>query len=118
MDARLLEPDVLYVLLPSEPQLRPELALLRQRVGESADVHLILDLSRIEIITSPSIGALLLLQRQLSQRGRNLVLCSARLATKCIFRVAGLDTLLDFAADRTEAMAVVRSAQTSHKLQV
>jgi len=118
MDTRLLEPDVLYALLPSEPQLRPELALLRQRLGESEEKHLILDLSRIEIITSPSIGALLLLRRQLSQRGRNLVLCSARLATKCIFRVAGLDTLLDFAADRTDAMAVVRRVQTNHELQV
>jgi len=108
METRLLEPDVLYVFLPPEPTLRPELALLRERLTQVGDRHLILDLSRVEIITSPSIGNLLLLQRQLAQRGRRLILCGARLTTRCIFRVAGLDTLLDFAEDRSEALTVVR----------
>ena len=106
MDTRLLEPDVLYVFLPPEPMLRPELTLLRTH-SKTGDQHLILDLSRVEIITSPSIGSLLLLQRQQAQRGRRLVLCGARLATKCIFRVAGLDTMLDLAEDRSEALRAV-----------
>jgi len=115
MDTRLLEPDVLYVFLPPEPMLRPELTSLRAHLGETGDMHLILDLSRVEIITSPSIGKLLLLQRQLAQRGRRLILCSARLATKCILRVAGLDAMLDFAEDKSEALtAVRRSAAESH----
>ena len=113
MDARLLEPDVLYVFLPPEPQLRPELALLRDRVPLMGNRHLVLDLARVEIITSPSIGSLLLLQRQLGLRERRVVLCSARLTTKCIFRVAGLDTLLDFAEDRMEAMTIVRGPHES-----
>ena len=118
MDIRLLEPGVLYALLPPEPQLRPELTLLRQGVPGNEEAHLVLDLSRVEIITSPSIGGLLLLQRQLSQRGRRLVLCSARLATKCIFRVAGLDTLFDLAADKSEALAAVRRSQANLESQV
>lgn len=108
METRLLEPDVLYVFLPPEPMLRPELTLLRERLPQGPDRHLILDLSRVEIITSPSIGNVLLLQRQLTQRGRRLILCSARLATRCIFRVAGLDTLLDFVEDKVEALTAIR----------
>jgi anti-anti-sigma factor len=107
MDTRLLEPDVLYIFLPSEPQLRPELALLRQRFSQGRDMHLVLDLARVEIITSPSIGGLLLLQRLLAQQGRRLVLCGARLATKCIFRVAGLDGLLTFTEDKSEALTLL-----------
>jgi len=112
MDIRLLEPGVLYASLPPEPQLRPELVLLRQSIPEDEETHVILDLSRVEIITSPSIGGLLLLQRQLSQHGRKLVLCSARLATKCIFRVAGLESLLELAADKSEALAALHRSQT------
>jgi anti-anti-sigma factor len=115
METRLLEPDILYVFLPPEPSLRPELTLLREHLPEVGDRHLILDLSRVEIITSPSIGNLLLIQKQQGQQGRRLILCGARLATRCIFRVAGLDTHLEFAEDRSEALtAVRRPAVESH----
>lgn len=113
MDTRLLEPDVLYVFLPAEPNLRPELALLRERVPQMKGMHLVLDLSRVEIITSPSIGNLLLLQRRLGQEGRRMVLCNARLATRCIFRVAGLDTLVEFAETKADALSAVRRARES-----
>ena len=108
MDTQLIEPDVSYALLPPEPQLRPALTLLRERLSEAGDCHLILDLTDVEIITSPSIGQLLLLQKELAQRGRQLVLCGVRLATKCVFRVAGLDTLLNLAEDKCEAQRAVR----------
>lgn len=108
MNSRLLEPDVLFVLLPPEPQLRPELVQLRQAASQGKDQHLILDLSCIEIITSPSIGSLLLLQRQLTQRDCRLVLCNPRLATKCIFRVAGLDVFFQLASDENHALTLLR----------
>lgn len=110
MNAKLLEPDILFALLPPEPQLRPELALLRQNVAPAADKHLILDLSRVEIMTSPSIGGLLVLRSLLSARGRRLILCNTRLATKCIFRVAGLDSVFDFARDKTDAVKAIRGS--------
>ena len=108
METRLPEPDVLYVVLPPEPMLRPELTLLRQRLPQEPDRHLILDLSRVEIITSPSIGSVLLLQRQLTQQGHWLILCGARLTTRCILQVARLDALLEFAEDEAEALIAVR----------
>ena len=104
MNTRLLEPDVLYALLPPEPLLRSELTQLREQLPQVGDKHLVLDLSHVEILTSPSIGHLLLLQKQLAQRGCRLMLYGTRLATRCIFRVAGLDTLFEFAEEKSEAI--------------
>ena len=94
-------------LLPGEPQLRSELALLRNRIADANDVSLILDLSRVEIISSPSLGIVLALHRLLSQRGRDLILCRTRLATKCIFRIAGLEGVFDFADDKFAALTAL-----------
>jgi len=116
VDTRLLEPDVSYILLPPEPQLSPELMLLRERLSQAGDSHVILDLCRVEIITSPSIGHLLLLQKQLAQQGRRLVLCNVHLATKCVFRVAGLDALLNLAEDKFEAQRTVRQSPVGQSL--
>jgi len=108
MDTQLLEADVLYVFLPPEPLLRPELTLLREHLPQVGDKHLVLDLSRVTVITSPSIGNVLLLQKQLARQGRRLILCDVHLATRCIFRVAGLDTHLEFAENKSEALTVIQ----------
>ncbi len=107
MDMGRSEDRVWRVLLPAEPQLEAELALLRHRVDEAGDVSLVLDLSRVEIINSPSLGTLLILHRLLSRRGHRLILCKTRLATKCIFRVAGLDVVFDFADNKAEALGLL-----------
>jgi anti-anti-sigma regulatory factor len=108
MNTHLLESDVLFVALPAEPRLGPELALLRERVTREPDLHLILDASRLEIITSPNLGQLLFLRRLLTERHRRLILCNVRLATRCMFRVAGLDTFFEYAQDKAEALNAVR----------
>ena len=101
------EERVWWALLPAEPQLDAELALLRQRVDDAGEVSLVLDLSRVEIINSPSLGTLLSLHRLLSRRGRRLILYKTRLPTKCIFRIAGLDVVFEFADDKTEALSIL-----------
>jgi anti-anti-sigma factor len=107
MNTRLLKPDILFALLPPEPQLRSELPLLGRKVAQANGTHLILDLCRVEILTSPSIGELLTLRSRLSELGRRLILCNTRLATKCIFRVAGLENVFDFAPDKSGALKAI-----------
>jgi anti-anti-sigma regulatory factor len=106
----MLESDVLLASLPGEPQLRPELVLLQKRMAREPHLHLILDMARVEIITSPSLGRLLLLRRFLAERQRRLLLCNPRLATRCIFRVAGLDGFFEYVRDQTEALKAVRQS--------
>jgi len=107
MDMGPSDARVWCVLLPAEPQLNAELALVRNKIGDADDVSLVLDLSRVEVINSSSLGTLLSLHRRLSRSGRRLILCKARLATKCIFRIAGLDAIFDFAEDKTEALSIL-----------
>jgi len=94
--------------LPCEPQLRPGLALVRQHLDRMRGKHLILDFTRVEIITSPSIGGLLLLRQVTSEWGGRLIFCSVRLVTKCILRTVGLDLCFEFAEDRSKALKALR----------
>ena len=108
MDVQLLEPDVLFASLPAEPHLQPELKLLWTGLAEREPLHLILDLSRVEIVSSPSLGSLLLLRQRQSERAVRLVLCNVQLATRTILRVVGLDAVFEYADDRPDALRVLR----------
>ena len=107
MNIRLLESDVLFAFLPSEPQAQPELRLLWKHLSEREPLHLVIDLSRVEVITSPSIGTLLLLRQMQRERSVRLLLCETRLATKCILRVVGLETIFDYVRDKSDALHVL-----------
>ena len=104
MDIRQLETDVLLVRLPGEPQLRPELALVRQNAAQMKGNHVIVDFSHVEIITSPSIGELMRLRQAVSTWGGRLIFYSVRLVTKCILRTVGLELCFEFAEDRSKAL--------------
>jgi anti-anti-sigma regulatory factor len=104
MSIRQLEPDVLYVSLPNEPQLRPELALVRHHLAGIQDKDLVVDFSRVEILMSVSIGDLMLLHRLVTAGGGRVVLCGMRLVTKCILRTVGVDVCFDFAEDSAKAL--------------
>jgi anti-anti-sigma factor len=108
MDVRRFEQKVWMVRLPGEPQLRPELALLRRRITDTDAVNLVLDLSRVEIMGSRSLGMLLRLHRLLSEKGRRLILCHARPTMKGVFRLTGLEDVFDFAADKSDALDILR----------
>ena len=109
MDARLVEPNVLLAFPPSEPLLQPELRLLGKHLSEREPLHLVMDMSRVEIITSPSIGGLLVLRKLQLERCGRLILCNLRLATKCILRVVGLDMAFEYVGDKPEALKALRN---------
>lgn len=102
------EAHVWCVSLPSEPQLYSELALLEDKIARVDNVSLVLDLSRVEIISSPSLGRLLCLHQLVSRGGNRLILCQMQLATKCILRISGLETTFEFAQSKAEALGVLR----------
>jgi len=108
MDVQRFKQKVWMVRVPGEPQLRPELALLRKRVADADATNLVLDLSRVGIVGSRSLGMLVRLHRLLSEKGRRLILCSARPATKGVFRVAGLEGVFDCAANKSDALDILR----------
>ena len=83
---------------------------LNEAVSKKGDRDVIVDFSRVEIINSSNISNLLILHNMQVGCGHRLILCNVATVTKCIFVVAGLNEVFDFAKDITSAMATVGQA--------
>lgn len=93
--------NIVLVVLPfEEPQISDELKNTNEIISNQDGYDVVIDFSRVEMITSSSISNLIILRRFLDEHGRKLTLCNVALVTKCIFRVAGLNEFFDFADDR------------------
>ena len=101
---------ILTVDLLAEPEMGTELEKVAEIAREEADCDVIVDFSSVDIITSSNIAKLLKLQKLLHGFGHRLVLCGLISATKQIFKLAGLDQVLDFADDKSAALASVKHA--------
>lgn len=111
MGIKNLSQDVLLVELPSKsPKIAAELKAVNEAVSRKGDCDIIVDFSRVEIINSANISNLLILYNLQQSSGRRLVLCNVATVTKCIFVVAGLDTVFNFASDRSKALKTVERA--------
>jgi anti-anti-sigma factor len=106
-----LSEDVVLVELPfKEPQIDDELKAVNEIASSKPDLDVIIDFSKVEIITSSSIGNLIILRNILHERGRRLMLCNVAPMTKCIFVVAGLKDIFEFVDDKSAALAAVQHA--------
>jgi anti-anti-sigma regulatory factor len=103
--------DVLSVSLPKEPRLSRELAAVNQLVCQKGGLDVVLDFSLVELISSASIANIVILNNVLSDFGRKVVLCKVRLVTKCAFTRLGLDAVLSFTHERSDALAVLEKTQ-------
>ena len=102
--------NLIVVDLPSrELQIADELRGLNEAIGEKADCDVVIDFSMVEVMTSSSLSNLLILHNMLGKQGRRLVLCNVSVITKCIFKVAGLDEVFDFAQDKATAVAEIQT---------
>lgn len=105
--------DVLLVNLPmKEPQIANELKNINEIIGDKADCDVIIDFSRVEILTSPSICNLMILKQLLSGLGHWLVLCNVSLPVKGIFSVTGFRELFDFTDDKFTALEFMQRAKS------
>ena len=111
MGIKKLSEDAVLVELPlKEPQIADELKAVNEFVGDKPDLDAVIDFSKVEIMTSSSIGNLIILRNLLHERGRRLVLCNMASVTKCIFVVAGLKEIFEFVDDKSAALAAVQHA--------
>lgn len=107
--------EVILTVLPKEPQLGSELGTINDRIaaGDARDV--LLDFSRVEIVTSSSISSLMILHNMLSEHGRSLILFNVSLPTRGIFSVVGLREFFEFAGDKFDALAKLRTRTDTSK---
>jgi anti-anti-sigma factor len=97
--------DVVLVDLPLEPEMGEELKTITQVVRDRGDCEVVIDFSRVDIITSSSLSKLLRLKKLVSDCGHRLVFCNVAPATKGIFTVTGLDGIFEIVDDKFIALA-------------
>jgi anti-anti-sigma factor len=101
LTARLLDGDSLR-------QVRRNLPLL---VGEPPRRGLSLDLSGVAAPTAAGLGGLVALDRRLRRAGQRLVLLGVGPQAREVFRVTGLDALLEMVADDSDSVIGTASPQ-------
>lgn len=96
--------DVLFVTLPKQPHLSNELERINEITSNSPSHDVVIDFSKVKILTSASICSLMILRELLNGLERQLVLCSVPAQIKNIFTITGLEGLFKFANDKFGAM--------------
>ena len=91
--------------LPPEPEMGDELQSVTELVRDRGDCEVVVDFSKIDIVTSSSLSKLLKLRKLLGDCGHRLVFCSVAPATKGIFTVTGLDGVFEIVDDKFVALA-------------
>ncbi len=97
--------DILLIDLPSEPEMGDELKTVTEMVRDRGDCEVVVDFSKVDIITSSSLSKLLKLRKLVGDCGHRLVFCSVAPATKGIFTVTGLDGVFEIVDDKFIALA-------------
>lgn len=97
--------DIVLVDLPQEPELGDELKTTTEVVRDRGDCEVVIDFSKVDIITSSSLSKLLKLRKLVGDCGHRLVFCSVAPATKGIFTITGLDGIFEIVDDKFVALA-------------
>ena len=97
--------EIILVDLPQEPEIGDELNTVTGMVRDRGDCDVVIDFSRVDIVTSSSLSKLLKLRKLMTDCGHRLVFCSVAPATKGIFTVTGLDGIFEIADDKFVALA-------------
>jgi anti-anti-sigma regulatory factor len=114
MGIQKLSEDVILVELPHDGSKRSdELKKVNETAGSRGNRDVIIDFSAVEIINSWNISNLLILRDLLQKSGRQLILCSVTMVTKCIFVVAGLSEVFTFVDDKHTALKMIRNSKSS-----
>ena len=105
--------DLLLITLPEQPQHGDEIDIANKMLSDSVDLDVMVDFSKVEILTSESICGLMILNKLLQGAGRKLVLYNLTYAIKQIFERTGLVTVFDLASDELDAQKHIQDKESS-----
>lgn len=108
-----LSENVLLIDLPEQPQHGQEIEIVNKLLSDSVDFDVLVDFSKVEILTSESICSLMILDKLLSGSERKLVLYNLPSAIKQIFIRTGLLSVFVLANDKFDALQYVQGKNTS-----
>ena len=100
--------DIILADLDREPEMSNELKTVIDIANDRGDCDVILDFSKVDIITSPSLSRLLKLRKLLADSGHRLIFCSVNSFTRGAFKVTGLDGIFEVVDDREAASSILQ----------
>jgi len=104
MGMQYLGEQALLVTLPREPHLGNELEITIRLTGAHPTRDVVVDFSLVDMMSSGTLSELMILEKQLGEQNRQLVLCSVPASIREIFRRVGLSSLFRFADDQFAAL--------------
>lgn len=116
MGIRDLTENVILSDVTPEPDLNEELKNVTETVRERGDCDVIIDFSKVDIVTSSSLSKLLKLRKLLMDCNRRLILCCVARATRAIFSVTALDNVFEIVADQFAATAALNEQPAEQPL--
>ena len=102
---------IIIVELPPEPNIRAELDKLMEILNAGADNDVIIDFSKVDIMTSMTLSGFLKVREIISEAGRRLIFVNISAITKDIFKVTCFDGIFEFADDKNQALTDLTAAQ-------
>jgi anti-anti-sigma regulatory factor len=105
--------DVLLITLPKQPQYGEEIDIANKLLSDSVDFDVMVDFSKVEMLTSESICGLMILSKLLQGAGRKLVLFNLPTAIQQIFVRTGLITVFDLADDEFDAQQRIQDNKST-----
>ena len=105
--------DILLISLPEQPQHGQEIEIVNKLLSDSVDFDVMVDFSKVEILTSGSICGLMILDKLLNGSGRKLVFFDIPSAIKQIFVRTGLLAVFDLAGDQFDALQHIQDKNSS-----
>lgn len=101
--------NVLFITLPEQPQQGAELEETYRLLSEEFSCDVVVDFSKVQILTAETLAGLMTLDRVLRECGRLLVLCNVTSKMERIFVQTGLSRLFEFAKEELAALRHIRS---------
>ena len=103
-----LSDDCLFVGLVEYSKISELLQSIQELVREEPHINVIVDLSRVPLLTSIHLSCLLQLRDMLVQNGKKLILCNVPFQIKCEFTVCDLREVFEFAEDKFSAVETLQ----------
>jgi anti-anti-sigma regulatory factor len=105
--------DIILISLPEQPQHGDEIDIVNKLLSDSVDFDVMVDFSKVEMLTSGSICGLMILSKLLRGAERKLVLYNLPPAIEQIFVRTGLVTVFDLADDEMDAQQRIQDKKSS-----
>lgn len=105
--------DILLITLPEQPHHGQEIDMVNKLLSDSVDFNVLVDFTKVEILTSESICGLMILSKLLEGSGHTLVLFNLPATIKQIFVRTGLLTVFELAEDQFDALQYIQDKKSS-----